>query len=158
MKRLFYETAQLIAQDFHPGCSNGSGLPAPFRIQNTEIQNRRHKIDHEVTSVYFLTAVIVQWPCVFEGEKYFQKRIAHKGAEARPYWAPRIGNPGDQIAGNDESRRVSLRAKEPGVMICRVYHGAKQSPDQRGRLLCSNNSSITMSALPATPAMTTRIF
>src|SRR3989304_3584870 len=100
------------------------GFQPPF-----ESKTQQYKIDHALISVNFSTYAIVQWPCVFEGEKYFQKGIAHKGAEARPYWTPRIGNPGDQIAGNDESRQVSLRAKEPGLMICRAHHGAKQSPE-----------------------------
>ena len=67
------------------------GFQPPF-----ESKTQQYKIDHALISVNFSTYAIVQWPCVFEGEKYFQKRIAHKGAEARPYWTPRIGNPGDQ--------------------------------------------------------------
>src|SRR3972149_10523936 len=74
------------------GAVMDQGFQPPF-----ESKTQQYKIDHALISVNFSTYAIVQWPCVFEGEKYFQKRIAHKGAEARPYWAPRIGNTGDHL-------------------------------------------------------------
>jgi hypothetical protein len=72
-----------------------------------EPKTQQYKIDHDLTSIYFSTYVIVQWLCAFEGEKYFQKRIAQMRAEARPYWAPRIGNPGDQGL---EPSRIAIRS------------------------------------------------